>query len=67
MFKHRKSCYFLFIWWITFGGPKKYVSLWIYDREQESRAVDQGYEYVRTDPKDGASLYRKAKSNLPEA
>ena len=51
---------------VYFGGPRKYVSLWVYDREQESRAINQGYEYVRTDPKDGASLYRKAKSNLPE-
>ena len=45
---------------IYFGGPRKYVSLWVYEREQESRAVEQGFEYVRTD-KDGASLYRKAK------
>ncbi len=39
---------------IYFGGPKKYVSLWVYDRVQE------GFEYIRTD-RYGASLYRKAK------
>jgi len=44
---------------VYFGGSKKYVSLWVTDREQETKAIEQGYDYVRTDPKDGASLYRK--------
>ena len=44
---------------IYFGGVKKYVSVWVTDRDQETKAVDEGYEYVRTDPKDGASLYRR--------
>ena len=44
---------------IYFGGPKRYISLWVYDREQETKAIEQGFEYVRTDLKDGASLYRK--------
>jgi integrase len=45
---------------IYFGGPRKYIHLWVYNREQENNAVDQGFEYIRTD-KDGASLYRKPK------
>jgi hypothetical protein len=27
--------------------------------EQEIAIANEGYEYVRTDPKEGASLYRK--------
>lgn len=45
---------------IYFGGPRRYVSKWVYNREQENAAVEEGFEYIRTD-KDGASLYRKAK------
>jgi integrase len=41
------------------GAPKKYVSLWVTNREEESKAVQDGFDYVRTD-KDGASLYRRA-------
>jgi len=41
------------------GGPQKYIPLWVTTREQEDKAVEEGYEYVRTTP-DGASLYRKA-------
>jgi integrase len=44
---------------VYFGGVKKYVSLWVHNREEESLAVEQGFEYVRTDSKDGASLCRK--------
>ena len=40
------------------GAPKKYVSLWVTNREEESKAVQDGFDYVRTD-KDGASLYRR--------
>ena len=44
---------------IYFGGVKKYVTIWVTDRDQETKANEEGYEYVRTDSKDGASLYRK--------
>ena len=44
---------------IYFGGEKKYISQWVTTREQETKIVEEGYELVRTDPKDGASLYRK--------
>ena len=44
---------------IYFGGTPKYSSIWVHDREQESKIADEGYTYIRTDPKDGASLYRK--------
>ena len=40
------------------GAPKKYVSLWVSNREEESKAIEDGFEYVRT--ADGASLYRRA-------
>ena len=39
-------------------APKKYISLWVDTREDESKAIESGFDYVRTD-KDGASLYRK--------
>ena len=41
------------------GAPKKYVSLWVTNREEESKAIEDGFDYVRTD-KDGVSLYRRA-------
>ena len=44
---------------IYFGGVKKYVSIWVTDRDQETKTSEEDYEYVRTDPKDGASLHRK--------
>jgi hypothetical protein len=44
---------------IYFGGVHKYVSVWVNDREQETKLSDEGFQLVRTDPKDGASLYRK--------
>jgi hypothetical protein len=44
---------------IYFGGARKYKSIWVTNREQETEAVNDGYEYVRTDLKDGASLNRK--------
>jgi hypothetical protein len=40
-------------------APKKYISLWVANREEESKAVEAGFEYVRT-ASDGASLYRRA-------
>ncbi len=40
---------------IYFGGAKKYKSVWAICREQETQLADAGYEYVRTDSKDGAS------------
>ncbi len=44
---------------IYFGGAKKYKSVWVNDRETETKLANEGYELVRTDPKDGACLYRK--------
>jgi integrase len=44
---------------IYFGGPRTYVCHIAYTREQETKLIEQGFEYIRTD-KDGASLYRKA-------
>ena len=44
---------------IYFGGTPKYTHVWVNDREEEGKLVDEGYTLVRTDPKDGASLYCK--------
>ena len=44
---------------IYFGGTPKYNHIWVNDREQEGKLVDEGYTLVRTDPRDGASLYKK--------
>jgi integrase len=44
---------------IYFGGTPKYSSVWVNDREEETKLADAGYMPVRTDPRDGASLYRK--------
>lgn len=41
------------------GAPKKYISLWVTNREEESKAIESGFDYVRT-ATDGASLYRRA-------
>jgi hypothetical protein len=41
------------------GAPKKYISLWVTNRDEESKAVEGGFEYVRTATY-GASLYRRA-------
>jgi hypothetical protein len=48
---------------IYFGGTPKYSSIWVTDREQETKAADEGYTYIRTNPKDAASLYRKVISS----
>ena len=45
---------------IYFVGVEKYVSIWDTDRDQDTKASEEGYEYVRTDPIDGACLYRKS-------
>ena len=44
---------------ISFGGTPKYSNVWVNDREEETKLADAGYMLVRTDPRDGASLYRK--------
>jgi integrase len=44
---------------IYFGGTPKYTSVWVNNREEETKLSDAGYTLVRTDPRDGASLYRK--------
>ena len=58
------SCKYIYIYVqlskIYFGGPPKYNSVWVHnDREKETKLNDDGYEFVRQDPKDGAVLYRK--------
>jgi integrase/ribosomal protein L37AE/L43A len=45
---------------IYFGGAREYVCLKVYDELQERKAIEQGFEYVRTDT-DGGSYYRKPK------
>jgi integrase/transposase-like protein len=45
---------------IHFGGAREYVCLKVHDEQQERKAIEQGFEYVRTD-KDGGSYYRKPK------
>jgi hypothetical protein len=44
---------------IYFGGVPKYKSVWVNDRDVETKLADEGYQLVRVDPKDGACLYRK--------
>jgi hypothetical protein len=44
---------------VYFGGVHKYVSVWVTDRDQETKLSDEGYQLVRRDPRDGACLYRK--------
>jgi hypothetical protein len=44
---------------IYFGGSPKYTSVWVNNREEETKLSDAGYTLVRTDPRDGSSLYRK--------
>ena len=45
---------------LYFGNqPKRYVGMCVTDRERENKAVNEGFEYLRTDPKDNTSLYRK--------
>ncbi|MGA2682876.1 MAG: hypothetical protein ABSF44_13870 [Candidatus Bathyarchaeia archaeon] len=44
---------------IYFGGVKKYNSIWVNNREDEIKLSNEGYEFIRTDPRDGASMYRK--------
>jgi integrase len=44
---------------LYFGGTPKYHSVWVNNREQETKLADEGYALIRTDPKDGACLYRK--------
>jgi len=39
-------------------APKKYVSLWVSNREEESKAIEDGFDNVKTD-KRCASLYRR--------
>ena len=52
------SCYYL----IYFRGtPKKYINLWVTNREEESKAIESGFDYIRT-ATDGASFCRKADS-----
>ncbi len=51
---------------IYFGGTPKYTSVWVNNREEETKLADDGYMLVRTDPKDGASLYRKQISSAAQ-
>ena len=58
-----KSTHYLWLYvqlsHIYFSGTPKYSSIWVTDREQETKLNDEGYTFIRTDPIDGASLYRK--------
>ena len=36
---------------IYFGGTPKYTSIWVNNREEETKLADDGYMLVRTDPK----------------
>jgi hypothetical protein len=51
---------------IYFGGTPKYTSIWVNNREEETKLSDAGYTLVRTDPKDGSSLYRKQLSSAAQ-
>ena len=44
---------------IYFGGIPKYTHIWVITREEESKAYDDGYQFIRRDPTDGACLYGK--------
>ena len=44
---------------IYFGSTPKFKSTWVNDREEETKLIDDGYQFIRMDPKDGACLYRK--------
>jgi len=44
---------------IYFGGTPKYTHIWVTTREEESKAFDDGYQFIRRDPTDGACLYGK--------
>ena len=44
---------------IYFGGTPKFTHIWVNTREEEGKAFDDGYQYIRTDSTDGARLYGK--------
>jgi integrase len=44
---------------LYFGSTPKFNSVWVNDRDTETKLNDEGYVWIRTDPRDGASLYRK--------
>ena len=44
---------------IYFGGTPKYTHIWVTTHEEESKAFDDGYQFIRRDPTDGACLYSK--------